>query len=171
MSNKEYPSERDKSRPKLKLARLHAKPTVRLTLGGFEASDDMQPSEYKVICEGASKKDLASAIRIELKFRVIEGEHTGTSLSQWITVDASGVIPPKSRYAQQCAVALGRPLDTSDNLDNPASIFFGRIFKAFVGFRKSEKPRGGKSNAENAKRRKDASDGLRVHELLAREEL
>src|SRR5262245_58200395 len=164
-----YTSERDKSRSKLKL--LHTKTPVRLTLGGFEPSNNMQPGEYKVSCEGASKREWGKGLRIELKFRVIDGEHTGTALSQWITVDASGVISPKSRYAQQCAVALGRPLDTSDNLDNPGAIFSGRIFKAFVGFRKSEKPRGGKNNPDYARHRKDASDGLRVHELLAREEL
>jgi hypothetical protein len=131
----------------------------------------MQPGEYKVQCEGASKKSFADGIRIELKFRVIDGPHTGTALHQWITVDGSGIFSPRSRYAAQCAIALGRPLNASDNPDDPASIFSGRIFQAFVGFRKSEKARGGKHNPEYAMRRKDGSDGLRVHELLTREEL
>jgi hypothetical protein len=103
----------------------------------------MQPGEYKVSCEGASKKSFARGLRIELKHRVIDGPHTGVSLRQWITVDASGIISPKSRYAQQCAVALGRPLDVEDDVNDPASIFSGRIFWAFVGFRKSNKARGG----------------------------
>jgi len=77
----------------------------------------------------------------------------------------------KEPLRPQCAVALGRPLDTSDDINNPASIFSGRIFKAFVGYRKTEKPRGGKENPKYALRRKDPKDGLRVHDLLAREEL
>src|SRR5262249_11306326 len=142
-----------------------------LRLGGMEPSDDMQPGEFKVSCEGASKKDLANSIRIELKYRVIDGPHTGTALSQWITVDKSGGISPKGRYAHQCAVALGRSLDVGDSNDDPASIFVGQIFRAFVGFRKTDKPKGGKTTEGNHLRRKDASDGLRVHELLARDEL
>ena len=169
MSKSNYTSERNKSR--LRLAHLPTKPPVRLRLGGMGPSDDMQPGEYKVSCEGASKKPFARGIRIELKYRVIDGPHTGTALHQWITVDASGVISPKSRYAAQCAIALGRPLDAEDDLNDPASIFSGRIFRAFVGFRKTEKARGGTPTPENALRRKDTADGLRVHDLLAREEL
>jgi hypothetical protein len=138
----------------------------------MEPSDDMQPGEYRVSCESASKKSFGhGGVRIELNYRVIDGEHTGTALRQWFTVNASGLVSPRSRFALQCAVALGRPLDTSDDVDNPASIFSGRIFRAFVGFRKTEKVRGGQDNPENALRRKDKRDGLRVHELLAREEL
>jgi hypothetical protein len=169
MSESKYTGGRNKSR--LKLAHLRTKPQARLRLGGMEPSDDMQPGEYKISCEGASKKSFAGGLRIELKYRVIDGPHTGTALRQWITVDASGVISPKSRYASQCAVALGRPLDSSDNPDDPASIFSGRVFQAFVGFRKTDKARGGTPTPENALRHKDGSDGLRVHDLLAREEL
>jgi hypothetical protein len=169
MQKPKYLGDRHKSR--LKLAHLPTKPPARLRLGGMEPSDDMQPGEYKISCEGASKKSFAGGLRIELKYRVIDGPHTGTALRQWITVDASGVISPKSRYALQCAVALGRPLDTGDNPDDPASIFSGGVFRAFVGFRKTEKARGGTPTPENALRHKDGSDGLRVHDLLAREEL
>jgi hypothetical protein len=171
MSNQEYTSERGTSRPKLKLARLYTKPPTRLRLGGFEPSDDMPAGEYKVQCEGASKQQFAKGLRIELKYRVIDGPYTGTSLSQWITVDDTGVISPKSRYAAQCAIALGRPLEAEDDLDNPASIFSGRIFRAFAGFRKTDKARGGKHVEGNEHRRKDSADGLRIHDLLSREEL
>jgi hypothetical protein len=99
------------------------------------------------------------------------GPYLGTALRQFIPVDASGVVSPRSRYAQQCTVALGRPLEAEDNLDNPASIFVGKIFRASVGFRKTDKPRGGKCTEGNETRRKDATDGLRVHELLTRDEL
>jgi hypothetical protein len=172
MSKEQYTSEHGKSRPKLKLAHLPTNPTVRLRLGGMEPSDDMQPGEYKVSCEGASKKPFGhGGIRIELNYRVIEGEHTGTALRQWFTVNASGLISPRSRFALQCAVALGRPLDTSDDVNNPALIFSGGIFLALVGFRKTEKVHGGRDNPDNIYRRKDKRDGLRVHELLSREEL
>jgi hypothetical protein len=96
---------------------------------------------------------------------------TGVALRQWFSIDSSGVLSPQSKFAQQCAIALGRPLDVKDNLNNPASIFSGVIFSAFVGFRRTEKPRGGKAAAELALIRKDQSDGLRIHDLLRREEL
>lgn len=165
------PSGKSKSRQKLRLARLPTKPVVRLRLGGNEPAHDMQPGEYKVCCEGASKKQLGDGVRIELKFRVIEGSHAGTALRQWMKVDLSGVISQRSRYAQQSVVALGRPLEPDDNLDNPASIFSGRIFRADVGFRKTEKHKGGRIDPAYAQQRKDTSDGLRVHELLCSEDL
>jgi hypothetical protein len=64
-------------------------------------------------------------------------------------------------------------LDANDDLNDPASIFSGRFFSAFVGFRKTLKPRGGNNAAaaENAMRRKDGADGLRVHDLISRVEL
>jgi hypothetical protein len=75
------------------------------------------------------------------------------------------------RYAQQCAAALGRPLDTGDNVNNPAVIFSNRLFSVQVGYRKTDRPRGGKFSEDNALHRKDADDGLRIHAILAREEL
>jgi hypothetical protein len=131
----------------------------------------MPAGEYKVMCEGASKQAWKTGLRIELKYRVIDGDHTGVALSQWITLDPSGVVSPRSRYAKQCEIALGRPLEAEDDLNDPGSIFSGRFFKAFVGFRMTDKPKGGTSNPDNALRRKDDADGLRVHELRGREEL
>ena len=78
MSDSHYTGEGNRSRPKLKVARLHTKTRTRLRLGGMEPSDDMQPGEYKVLCEGASWREFAKWIRVELKFRVIDGPHTGT---------------------------------------------------------------------------------------------
>ena len=159
------------SKPRLKLAYLPNKPPPRLRLGGFQPSKDMPAGEYKVACEGASKQPWKTGSRIELKFRVIDGEHTGVALSQWLTLDPSGVVSPRSPYAKECEIALGRPLEAEDDLNDPASIFSGRFFKAFVGFRKSDKPKGGNNHPDNALRRKDDQDGLRVHELRSREEL
>lgn len=156
---------------RLKVARLPNKPPPRLRLGGVQPSENMPAGEYKVMCEGASKKSWAQGWRIELKYRVIDGDHTGVSLNQWIPIDASGVISPRSRYAAQCEIALGRPIEAEDDLNDPASFFSGRFFRAFIGFRKTEKPRGGIAKPEYALVWKDSADGLRVHELLAREDL
>lgn len=164
-----YSDVRDKSR--LKLAHLPNKPPPRLRLGGFQPSEAMPAGDYKVSCEGASSQRWRAGLRIELKHRVIEGDHTGVALSQWITVDASGVVSPRSRYAKQCEIALGRPLEADDDLNDPASIFSGRVFMAFVGFRMTDKPRGGTTSPDNALRKKDRADGLRVHELRSRVEL
>jgi len=171
-SNSKSTRQSGSSKPRLRLARIPNKLPPRLRLGGFQPTDDMPAGEYKVQCEGASKKPWSQGWRIELKHRVIDGRYTGTSLNQWIPIDASGVIAPRSRYALQCEIALGRPLDEAeDDLNGPNSIFQGRIFKAFAGFRKTDKPRGGTSAPDNAMHKKDSSDGLRVHELLALEEL
>ena len=156
---------------RLKVAHLPNKPPPRLRLGGFQPSENMPAGEYKIQCEGASKQPWKTGVRIELKHRIIDGEHAGVALSQWISVDGSGVISPRSRYARQCEIALGRPLEAEDDLNDPASIFSGVIFSAFVGFRMTDKPRGGTSNPDNALRKKDGADGLRVHELRSREEL
>jgi hypothetical protein len=166
-----YTRERSKSR-RLKLAHLPNKLPPHLRLGGFQPPKSMPAGEYKVQCEGASKKPWPRGWRIELKHRVIDGEFSGVGLNQWIPIDATGVVSPHSRYAKQCEIALGCPLaETSIDLNDPAAIFSGRFFKAFVGFRKTEKARGGMAHEDNALLRKDESDGLRVHELLAREEL
>jgi len=143
-----------------------------LRLGGVQPSENMPAGEYKIMCEGASKRPWAQGWRIELKYRVIDGDHNGVALNQWIPFDASGVISPRGRYASQCEVALGRPIEAEDDLNDPASIFCGRFFNAFVGFRKTDKPRGGKnSDSTNPMRKKDHDDGLRVHDLLARVQL
>jgi hypothetical protein len=158
-----------KSKPKT--VRLLTKPPPRIRLGGMEPLEDMGPGEYQISCEGVRKKPFAGGWKIEVRYRVTEGIHTGTALRQWFYIDESGIASPRSRYALQCAVALGRPLDARDDPDNPSSIFSGGTFRALVGFRKTDKPRGGKPIADGGLHRKDSLDGLRVHELLARVEL
>src|SRR5262245_18801793 len=108
MSKTDYKTiESKKARPKLTL--IPKIPPARLRLGGMEPSAEMPAGEYQLACEGASKKPWAKGFRIELKYRVIDGPYTGTALRQWMPVDVSGVISPRSWYAQQCAIALGRP--------------------------------------------------------------
>jgi hypothetical protein len=151
------------------LALVPSRASATLRLGGMEPSENMPAGEYFVSCQSATYERDSS--RVILTFQVLDGPHTGTGLRQWITVPTIGTISPSSRYAKQIAVALGRPVNTADDLTNPSSIFLGQFFRAFVGFRKTAKPRGGVYSEDNAYKRKDSSDGLRVHELLRREEL
>lgn len=165
MQSRHYHGQRAKSNQKL--IAIPTRPPAALRLGGMDPAEDMQPGVYRVSCTGAA----VERGRIVINYQVIDGAHTGTSLRQWIPTPEDGEVKPKSRYAQQCAVALGRPLDVGDNVNNPASIFSGRFFSVDVGYRKTEKPRGGKYDETFALRRKDHDDGLRVHAILAREEL
>jgi len=48
----------------------------------------------------------------------------------------------------------------------PNDIFRGKVFLAFVGWRKTDKPRGGQFSDQNAFHRKDDRDFPRVHDLL-----
>jgi hypothetical protein len=132
----------------------------------------MTPGKYTVACEGAWIEPIGKGTRVVLQYRVSEGEHTGTALRQWLPAsDAGGLVSPMGRYAKACAIALGRPLDCSDDLNNPAAVFSELIFSVHVGFRKTEKHRGGLPSDDNALRKKDDGDFLRVHEILSREEL
>ena len=143
-----------------------------LRLGGLAPSSEMSPGEYTAACEGAWVEAVGKGTRVVLQFRVSDGEHTGTALRQWLPAsDAGGLVSPMGRYAKTCAIALGRPLECSDDLNNPAAIFSGLIFSVLVGFRKTERQRGGTPSESNAQRKKDDADFLRVHEILAREEL
>ena len=111
-------------------------------------------------------------IRIVWQFRILEGEHTGTSLRKWlIPADTGGSVSPFGYYARICELALGRPLQANDDLNNPGAIFNGQIFKVSVGYRKTLKPKGGPYSDKNALVQKDEKDRLRVHELLERTEL
>src|SRR5688572_1883312 len=76
-----------------------------------------------------------------------------------------GIVPLGSRYGRQCALALGREIESGDDL-NPAAIFKSKTFRIEVGYRMTEKI-GGTATPENNQRRKDAKDFLRVHTLIA----
>ena len=136
-----------------------------LRAGGLKPSDDMGPGEYTAACEGATITSKGKTTIALLGFRIVDGPHSGTSLRQWLTIpDVDGIVPLASRYARHCAVALGREIEPGDNLD-PAAIFTQKIFLVFVGYRMTEKI-GGPACRDNALRRKDAKDFLRVHEII-----
>jgi hypothetical protein len=145
-----------------------AKPK-QLRAGGLAPTEEMAPGQYVVACEGATITTKGRTTLVILEFRVIDGPNGGTALRQWITIpEIEGVVPLASRYGRQCAIALGREIESGDNLD-PSKIFRGKFFLVDVGFRMTEKI-GGTFSPENKLRRKDAKDYLRVHSVLSLEE-
>jgi hypothetical protein len=160
------------AKPKASLKLLKTKPAVRL--GGTLPTDDMQPDKYLVVCEHAWLEPTGKNHRAVFQFRIVDGKHHGVALRMWIdeAADAGGFISPIGKYARHCWIALGRELAEGDPVDDPGQIFSGRRFIVFVGYRKSELPRGkGKQSPELAMIRKGSDDYLRVHEILTREDL
>ena len=99
----------------------------------------------------------------------MDGKYDQVGLRLWVTAsDGGGFVSPTGRYARYCQLALNRPLDGGDDLSDPAQIFAGQNFLASVGYRKTERQRGGMASDANINRRKDEADFLRVHELLQR---
>jgi hypothetical protein len=142
----------------------------QLRAGGLLPDESMAPGEFIANCEGATLTTKGKTTIAVLEFRIVDGPHSGTALRQWITVpDVDGIVPLGSRYGRQCALALGREIESGDDL-NPAAIFKSKLFRIDVGYRMTEKI-GGTPTPENAQRRKDHEDFLRVHALIAVEEL
>jgi len=173
MTVKNYQSQQNASSPKLKLVK--SKADVRL--GGTLPAQDMGPGKYLVLCESAWLEPVSKNTqehRAVFQFKVIDSKHDGTALRMWIdkAADAGGIISPTGKYARHCEIALGRPLEEGDPVDEPRQIFAGHRFLVFVGYRKSEQPKGkGRQSDDLALLRKDDKDQLRVHEMLSREDL
>jgi hypothetical protein len=167
--SRQYPNTKSKTTLKLVSAKSNAND---LRLGGVAPTDGMAPGNYLVRCETAWIEPIGGQHRAVFQFRVVDGKYDGTGLRLWvIAANGGGVISPTSRYARYCALALGRPLESEDPVNDPAQIFAARFFLVNGGFRKTEHPKGGRSSDENAKVRKPDSDYLRVHEILSREDL
>jgi hypothetical protein len=135
----------------------------RVQLSGLEPACDMLPGEYLAQCVNAFLE--RSKNRAVLEFTIVEGSHSGTAVTEFIP-SVRGKIQPRSRYAKECAAALGRDLEAADDLD-PAAVFKDKIFRVEVGWRKSALPGGGKNSDEFAQCRKDGRDFLRVHRIMA----
>jgi hypothetical protein len=162
-----YPDRTQKA--KLKLVTGSA-PT-ELRVGGRAANDDIAPGKYLARCETAWIEPKGKNAVAVFQFNLIDGKYDGVAFRLWVTAsDGGGMVSPTSRYGRYCALALGRPLESDDPVNDPAQIFAGRCFIAMVGFRKTES-RGGIASDQNAQRKKDERDFLRVHELLSREDL
>jgi hypothetical protein len=145
---------------------------MELRVGGRAATDELAPGKYLVRCETAWLEPVGKNARAVLQFTVIDGKYDGIALRLWVTAsDGGGIVSPNSRYARYCALALGRPLESDDPVGDPAQIFAGQAFVVSVGYRKTERQRGGMASEENALRRKDNRDFLRVHEILSLEKV
>jgi hypothetical protein len=173
-----YPKPPTKSNLKIIAGRKPAEPEISLAaddekpepirLSGLSAVEEMEPGHYTTQCvESIFKK---SRNQVVSDFVIIDGEHTGTALRQWIN-GGSKNLNPNARYAKECAAALGRQLSRADDL-SPAAIFKGKTFLVYVGWRLSKKPGGGgPSSDENALHRKDPEDFLRVLHIVEEESL
>ena len=162
-----YPNAKSKATLKLVPTKSN-----ELRLGGVAPTDDMQPGRYLVTCETAWIESVGGQHRAVFQFRVNDGKYDGVGLRQWvIAANGGGVISPTSRYARYCALAVGRPLESDDPVNDPAQIFSRRVFLVQVGFRKTEHPKGGRSSDDRALPRKDAADYLRVHDIIERVDL
>jgi hypothetical protein len=155
---------------KLKLVTTGARAGIaELHLGGVAPAEDMTAAQYLMMCDTAWTEPVGKNIRVVLQFRCVDGNYDGVALRQWPTAsDGGNIVSPTGRYAKHCAIALGRPLIQDDPVDAPAEIFAGKKFLVFVGYRKTEKPKGGMASEDNALRRKDDRDFLRVHEIISR---
>jgi hypothetical protein len=104
--------------------------------------------------------------RIVWQFEIVDGPHRGVGFRKWKTIDRSCEVSRRSEYARACETALERPLEESDDLNDPGSIFTGKKFVVFIGYRKTERPGGGgRSSDELALQKKDESDKLKVHDI------
>ena len=108
---------RPRTNLKLVAGPLAAKPT-QLRAGGLEPSESMTPGQYLAACEGATISTKGRTTIAVLEFRIIDGPHGGTAVRQWITIpDVDGIVPLGSRYGRQCALALGREIESGDDLN------------------------------------------------------
>jgi hypothetical protein len=168
---KSYPNALGKSNLKIVPADGGAQ-VKELRLGGLAPSEDMAPGKYLVMCETAWTEQIGKGVRVVLQFRCVDGKYDGVALRQWLSASNGGnIVSPTGRYARHCAIALGRPLTQDDPVNDPAAIFAGQKFLVFVGYRKTERQRGGMASEDNALRRKDEGDYLRVHEIISSERL
>jgi hypothetical protein len=172
-SNYQSSDDASSSKPKFKLV----KPKVDVRLGGILPTQNMAPGKYLVLCDSAWLDPVSRTTqehKAVIQFRTIDGKFDGTALRMWIdkAVDAGGIISPSGKYARQCEIALGRPLEEGDPLDEPSRIFRDHRFLVAVGYRKSELPKGrGRQSDELAMIKKDDRDYLRIHEILALEDV
>ena len=137
----------------------------------------MAPGKYLVECDSTWLEPVSKNTqehRAVIQFRVIDNKFNGVALRMWIdkAADAGGIISPTGKYARHCEIALGRPLEEGDPVDELRQIFGGHRFLVQVGYRKSELPKGrGRQSDDLSLLRKDDKDQLRVHEITSREDL
>jgi hypothetical protein len=139
----------------------------RLQFGGRLPSEDLRPGDYLVKCVSAWTQPRGRETQAVWQFQIADGPHRGVAIRKWMIIaDAGGIVSFSGLYASYCQIALGRAVTAEDDPADIASIFAGKQFVVRVGYRRSERPRGGKAADDQVK--KDEEDGLRVHEILRR---
>lgn len=125
-----------KSKPMLKL--VGKAPATKLHLGADPPSADFHPGEYLAKCVNAWIELWRGILRAVWQFEICDGPHHGVGIRKWKNFDLSGEVSRKSEYARACAIALGRPLEETDDINDPASIFAGSAssFSSAIGKRK-----------------------------------
>jgi hypothetical protein len=147
--------------PEIRLSADPDKPEP-IRLSGLSPAAEMEPGEYLAQCvESIFKRTKNQVIN---NFVIVDGEHAGTALSQWIN-GVTKSLSPETRYAKECAAALGRPISVADDL-TPAAVFKGKTFLVCVGWRMSKDPGGGRASDDYALHRKDGRDFLRVLRII-----
>jgi hypothetical protein len=147
---------------RIRLVTTAERPPTPLRLAGLSPAETMAPGEYTCHCADSILR--RSKNQVTNEFVIVDGEHSGTALRQWIN-GVTGAIGPLTRYAKECAAALGRELTSADDLD-PTRVFKGKTFIVQVGWRMSRDPGGGPNSDEYALRRKDSRDFLRVLRIV-----
>jgi hypothetical protein len=141
----------------------------KLQFGGRRPTADLKPGDYLVKCVAAWTQSRGKETQAVWQFEIADGVYRGIALRKWMIIaDASGLVSFSGLYASYCQVALGRPVTADDNPGDIGPLFTGKLFIVRVGYRRSEKPRGGRPADDQVK--KDVEDGLRVHEILRRYE-
>lgn len=159
------------TRPSLKLMPHPGKSPPKLHLGADAPTDDVTPGDYLVTCTNAWVELWRGQWRCVWQFTIVDGRYHGVGVRKFKKFDKSGEISPGSEFARACAIALKRPLGADDDLDDPASIFAGKKFLVFIGYRKSRSAGGGTFSDDLAYEKKGKDDRPKVHEIKSLVEL
>lgn len=127
----------------------------------------MPPGNYLVRCTDAKMAHRGRATQVVLTFNIEESAwNDGTELKQWYNLPRSGRVSAHSKYAEAWQLASGQEMKPGDDM-NP-SIFVGKLFQAYVGFR-SNGP-GNVFDKSHTETKKGEDDFVRVHSLERRVE-
>lgn len=138
-----------------------------LQFGGRAPDGDLSPGDYLVKCVSAWTQPRGRDTQAIWQFQIADGPHRGIPIRKWMIIaDAGGIVSFSGLYASYCRIALGREITAEDDPADIGAMFVGKQFVVRIGYRRSDKPRGGKPADDQVK--KDVEDGLRVHEILRR---
>jgi hypothetical protein len=162
MSN--YSTPNSKSNFKIIAGNNKAPAERKVRVGGVAPPTDMPAGEYVTICEGAKVDTKWGKSTAVVAFRVADGKYFGVSLRAFFKIDLIGEVTTAGcRYNQLCEIALGRPVESGDDL-HPSRIFPGKTFKVLARYSSTTSDK--RRLPLDASIRKSASDLLRVGTIL-----